>query len=98
MHLEIGHLEFSLGKAPRAGNSGSISKRGYAASADFRVQPEGPGPFSCLSALFVVHLTQLNLSPHALRDTKMAPGAVVDIIETASSCVGGRTREVIMVA
>jgi hypothetical protein len=31
-------------QAPRAGN-GSISKRGNAASADFRVQPEGPRIF-----------------------------------------------------
>ena len=36
--------EISDSKAPRAGNSGSISKRGNAASADFRVQPVGPGP------------------------------------------------------
>ena len=47
--------EISDSKAPCAGNSGAISKRGNAASADFRVQPVGPGPFSCISALFVAH-------------------------------------------
>ncbi len=35
-------LSIDLGKAPCAGNSGSISKRGNAASADFWAQPVGP--------------------------------------------------------
>ena len=43
------------GKAPCAGNSGSISKRGNAASADFRPQPPGPAPFFRSSALFSAH-------------------------------------------
>ncbi len=47
--------EISDGKAPCAGNSGAISKRGNAASADFRAQPAGPGPFLCIPAFFVTH-------------------------------------------
>ncbi len=47
--------EIGDGKAPCAGNGGSISKRGNAAGADFRRQPEGPGLFFRTSALFVAH-------------------------------------------
>ena len=47
--------EISDSKAPCTGNSGSISKRGNAASADFRTQPVGSRPFSCISMLFVTH-------------------------------------------
>jgi len=49
------HPEIGDNKAPCAGNSHSISKRGNAVSADFRAQPEGPGPFFRNSALFVTH-------------------------------------------
>ena len=38
-------------KAPCAGNSGAIFKHGNAASADSRLQPEGPGPLFRISAL-----------------------------------------------
>ena len=47
--------EISDSQAPCAGNSGAISKRGNAASADFRAQPVGPGPLLCIPALFVAH-------------------------------------------
>jgi hypothetical protein len=43
-------------KAPCAGDSGSIPKRGNAGSADVRPQPAGPGLFSRISALLVACL------------------------------------------
>jgi hypothetical protein len=84
---EIGHFKFSLGKTPCTSVSGSIFKRGNAASADFRGQPEGPGPFpfSRILSLFVVHLARLNLSPLASSYAKMVPGALPSIFETAST-------------
>ena len=84
--IDAGALRPEIGdsKTPCAGNSGSISKRGNAASADFRVQPEGPGPFSRIFSLFVVHLARLNLSPHASIYAKIVPGALTSIFETAS--------------
>ncbi len=42
-------------QAPCAGNSGAIFKHYNAASVDFRPQPEGPGPFFCISALLAAH-------------------------------------------
>jgi hypothetical protein len=48
--------EIAESKAACAENSGAISKRGNAASADFKAQPFGPGLFLHISALFVAHL------------------------------------------
>ena len=42
-------------KVPCAGNSGAIFKHGNAANADFRLQPEGPGPFFRISSLLAAH-------------------------------------------
>jgi hypothetical protein len=78
------HPEIGDSKTPCAGNSGSIFKRGNATSADFRTQPEGPGPFPRIFSLFVVHLARLNLSPHASTYAKVVPGALPSIFETAS--------------
>jgi len=49
------HPEIGDDKTPCASVNHSIAKRGNAVSADFRVQPEGPGPFFLISALFVTY-------------------------------------------
>jgi hypothetical protein len=41
----------------------------------FQAQPEGPGPFSRLTALSVVYLAWLNCSPSAWLGEKMNPGS-----------------------
>ncbi len=93
---DIGPFKFSLGKAPCASVSGSIFKRGNTVSADFRVQPEGPGPFSRIFSLLVVHLARLNLSPHASSYVKIDPGALTPIFETASNHTIAETRAIWM--
>ena len=60
------HPEIGDDKAPCAGNGGSISKYGNAVSADFRVQPFGPGPFLRTPALLIAHLARLNYALRAL--------------------------------
>ena len=76
--------EIGDGKTPCAGNSGAISKRGNAASADFRAQPVGPGRFLCISALFVAHGHPVNHTPLSPNCTNITPGATADNFETAS--------------
>jgi hypothetical protein len=82
---EIGHFKLSLGKTLCAGNSSAIFKRDNATIADFRVQPEGPGLFSRIFSLFVVHFARLNLPPHASSYAKIVTGAIASIFKTASS-------------
>ncbi len=87
--------EIGDSKTPCAGNSGSICKRGNTTSADFRVQPSGPGPFSRIFSLLVVHLARLNLSPHASSYAKMVAGARTSIFETASSYHWDNTADIV---
>ena len=81
------HPEIGDDKAPCAGNGGSISKYGNAVSADFRVQPFGPGPFLRTPALLIAHLARLNYALRALDCAKMTPGETPSIFATASKYV-----------
>ena len=92
-------------KAPCAGNGGSIFKHGNAVSADFRAQPEGPGPLLRTPALLIAYLARLNYALRALDCATMTPGATLLIFETASSDFGEQrlqhflleARDVVMV-